>query len=201
MNTITANDVEAIEDTLRSSSPSLRNQLKVDVASAHPAICEEDSDARITLYAKVEMTGQSTGVVKVAQYAARDLYPFSDGPRLRFSDRLHLLRSKVETLLSTDEQDIDFDIQATDVLKTLMQLRDLHGTSPQHDEVISTYLMFVHSFASSALPRDAAVTLLRTLKSLEPLVHFPDETLDRVVADMEAIGVDFGAPFQAHASK
>ena len=193
MKTFADKDIEENEGLLRKPSTWLRQRIKEDTKQRVTDHVEPESE--VAVVAVVTNPGTDTkGVVEVAKYTASDLYGFSQAPVIDFNNAVCGILGELERLKRIPEADLEFEVQAGYMWRSVENLQRYLGTSPSHDEALS--ILQQVCFAERTLPFDVRKldVLFRALAVLRGNVFLSEGVLDEFADVLERGGFDLNAP-------
>ena len=193
MKTFADKDIEENEGLLRKPSTWLRQRIKEDTKQRVTDHVEPESE--VAVVAVVTNPGTDTkGVVEVAKYTASDLYGFSQAPVIDFNNAVCGILGELEKVRGIPEADLEFEVQAGYMWRSVENLQRHLGTSSSHDEALS--ILQQVCFAERARPFDGQKldVLFRAFVVLRGNVFLSEAVLDEFADVLEEGGFDLNAP-------
>jgi hypothetical protein len=195
MKTLAEKDIEESVDLLKNPSAWLRRQIEEETKEqvTHTVTPE----THVAVLAVVTNPNTDTKrVLKVANYTAADLYGLSQAPVIDFNNSVCGVLTELEKLRRIPEADLEFEVQAAYMWRSVQNLQRYLGTSPAHDEALS-YLQQL-CFSERAQPFDVRKleVLYRALAVLRDNVFLSDRVLEAFADVLEEGGFELNAPME-----
>jgi hypothetical protein len=179
--------VSELESKLARPTVRFLSQVSEETKKAVEGLDLQNTD--ITVHATIRRN-DVVGVVQVMKVDALDLYGDAGGPMVRFAETIRGLVDLLNTMIATNEDDIDFELRSAEFWAKLSCLNRWIGTSSAHDELISIIQQLISQKNQEPLNQHKIRLLATGFDLLKGRLFLSDDVLDRFHGTLEQGGFD-----------
>jgi hypothetical protein len=151
---------------------------------------------RTTLWAVTEEAGDKS-VVRVGEYDASVLYRYAESAVVEFNRALREVSEHLDKMSALDNEDVEFEMQATLFWTKLRRLKRFFNASGFHNELIALLDAFARNYQAYAFSTQELRALSQAVRHLCKHVSITEHVMDAFCDEMEAAGFNIDSVFAA----